>query len=280
MDTMNFPCPSCGANLKTNTTVAGKKVRCPKCQHTFSAPGTTANTAVQAPPALAPPPVPAGRGAGWIRGQRVFARWDDGFWYPATVEASDAQSIRITYDDGTSGFVEPQHAEPIDLAEGDRVFCRWQGSPEYHPGKIVRISGEKIQVHYDDGDQENSTVSMVRVFRGKIPWKVGDRVLAQWADPFLYPAEITDIRDGCFISVAYDDGDTGELVAVQVRALDLREGDRVYCRWRQGPEYFPGRIAETKGDQVRVDYDDGDQEWTTISAMRVMPEDLLRRGTR
>src|SRR5687767_4260010 len=112
MDAMSFACPSCGANLKSNTAVVGKKVRCPKCQHTFTAPGAT-DTAVRAAPSVAP--APAARGGGWSRGQRIFARWNDGFWYPATVEAADTQSIRITYDDGTSGFVEPEQTEPIKL---------------------------------------------------------------------------------------------------------------------------------------------------------------------
>ena len=276
MDAMSFPCPACRATLKTNTTVAGKKVRCPKCQHTFTAPGAV-DTAIQAPRAFAPPAPAADRSAAWSRGQRVFASWNDGFWYPATVESSDTQSVRVTYDDGTSGLVEPKQVQPMELTEGHRVFVRWQGGAEYHPGKIARFSGENISVRYDDGDEEETTVSMVRLFLDEIPWKVGDRVLAEWADPFLYPAKITDVREGGFISVAYDDGDAADLVAIQIHALDLREGDSVFCKWRQGREYYPGRIAQIKGDEVRVDYDDGNNEWTTVSMMRLMPDYLKQR---
>src|SRR5262245_25123358 len=117
MEAFSFSCPACGATLKTNTTVAGKNVRCPKCQQTFTAPAAPAapaapgaSTAVQTVPAFAAPKgvtAPAGRSASWSPGQRVFARWNDGFSYPATVEACDTQSVRITFDDGTPGFVEP-----------------------------------------------------------------------------------------------------------------------------------------------------------------------------
>jgi hypothetical protein len=62
-----------------------------------------------------------------------------------------------------------------------------------------------------------------------------------------------------------------------VRALDLREGDKVFARWQKGPYYYPGVIAEKHHDKIHVHYEDGEKEWTTISVVRVLPEALGQR---
>lgn len=289
MDEISFSCTGCGATLRSNGTVAGRKVRCPKCSHVFvapspSEPGARASTQIAAKPASqstasqsAASHSPAPRSDTVRAGERVFAAWGDGFWYPATVLSRDTQSVRVRYDDGATGLVEPQNVCPLSVAVGDRVFCRWQGGPAYFPGRVERLAGEGVHVHYDDGDREVSAVHMLRVVRGEIPWNVGDRVLAQWApEPFFYPAEISDIADDAIITVAFDDGDRAEVLPVQVRELDLREGDRVFCRWEGGPAYYPARIAEMQGDEIHVHYDDGQAEWSSIGMVRVLPEDLRR----
>jgi hypothetical protein len=49
-----YPCPECGAQLRpANPVPAGKKLRCPKCQHIF-APAGTAKAAAKAAPAVQP----------------------------------------------------------------------------------------------------------------------------------------------------------------------------------------------------------------------------------
>lgn len=269
MDVATLPCPGCGARLSTNTATLGKRVRCPKCQHIFTAAASPTQDAAQVPP----------RTAGWspTPGERVFALWPDGFCYPARVQSSDAQSVRVNYDDGATALVAPDEVHPARLQPGDRVFVRWQGEPAYYPAYVTQVAGEQIDVDYDDGASESSSLSMVRVVRGELPWQVGDRVLANWPpEPFFYPAEIAEITDGVFLNVAYDDGDSAELLPPQVRPLDLCAGDRVYARWRDGPNYFPWRIAEMNGAEIHVHYDDGETEWTTIGVVRVLPEELVR----
>jgi predicted Zn finger-like uncharacterized protein len=280
MNTMTLPCPACGAHLKTNTAVVGKRVRCPKCQHTFVAASEDGGQAIQAAPRRLPGigAAAAPAGAGWRPGQRVFAQWNDGFCYPATVESCDAQSVRVTYDDGATGLVEPRNVHPVELEPGDRIFVRWQQQPAYYPGRLTRNDGESIDVDYDDGESETTTLSMVRVVRGELPWSAGDRVLAHWPpEMFFYPARIEEITESIFLSVAYDDGEHAHLLPPQVRALDLKQGDRVHARWQGGPNYYPGRIDEMNGDDIHVRYDDGETEWTTIGMVRVLPEELGRR---
>ena len=272
MESTSFSCPLCGAQLKTTAASAGKRVRCPKCERICVAPAP-AMTAIQTASRPAPLPVPTC--ARWRQGQRVFAQWSDGFSYPASVQACDTQSVKVTFDDGAVSLIEPDHVKPIDLAIGDRIFARWQKGAAYFPGQIADMEGENLTVHYDDGEQEQTTVSMTRVFLGEMPWKVGDRVLAHWPpESFFYPARITAITHGVFVSVAYDDGESAELLPMEVAPLDLREGDRVYCRWQKGPEYHPGSIAEKQGDKIHVHYDDGEKEWSTVAMVRVLPEDV------
>jgi hypothetical protein len=41
-------------------------------------------------------------------------------------------------------------------------------------------------------------------------------------------------------------------------------------RYQQGMEYYPGKITERKAQTVHIQYDDGDQETTLLSAVRVL----------
>jgi predicted Zn finger-like uncharacterized protein len=272
MSEIRFSCPGCDATLRvSDPALAGKKVKCPKCGNITIIPAPDAKA-----PAV-PPPVPAAAKAavsGMADGSRVFAQWSDGFWYPATVRSSSSRGVMVEYDDGEPGNLALDRVRELRVAEGDRIQCRWQGGPAYFPGKVAKCGGEKVLVHYDDGEKETTTLSMVRVIREEdIPWQVGDRVVANWPpEPFFYPATITKIDSG-FISVDYDDGAHADLVLAQVLPLDIGVGDVVYARWKGGPAYYPGRIKEMTGDRIHVAYDDGEEEWTTIKMVRVLPAD-------
>lgn len=109
----------------------------------------------------------------------------------------------------------------------------------------------------------------------------GDRVLGQW-DYFWYPGTI-GARDPRGIKVVFDDGDEGIFGPERVMPLDIRAGERVYARWQGGTNYFPGRIESIEGDDIRIRYDDGRSEKTTIRVVRVLRGDLdhpWRRGDR
>lgn len=262
MTEIRFNCPGCSAALRTsNPDLAGKKIRCPKCGEVSRIPAANGQKA-----AATPPPVPATEA-----GRRVFAQWHDGFWYPATVRGTGSRGLLVEYDDGEAGNVTPEQVRDLALAEGDRVQCRWRGEPGYYPGKVIRVSGDKLVVHYDDGAKETTTIGMVRVIRDEdIPWKPGDRVLANWEpEPFFYPATVRGVEDG-FIAVDYDDGDRAELLSVQVMPLDLREGDPVFAR-KDDRMYYPGQISRMKGEKILVAFEDGGEEWTTVRVVRVLP---------
>jgi hypothetical protein len=100
-------------------------------------------------------------------------------------------------------------------------------------------------------------------------WKIGDRVLANWShDEYWYPAFIR-VVDGDHIQVHFDDGDKQTTTADRLMPLDIEVGDRVHCRWNGGSAYYAGRVARKEDEQIFVEYEDGDEEWTTISCLRV-----------
>ena len=100
-------------------------------------------------------------------------------------------------------------------------------------------------------------------------WEVGDRVLANWThDEYWYPATIRTI-DGERIYVRFDDGDKEWTTSKHLMDIDIEVGDRVHCKWKGGPNYYPGRVARKDGETIFVHYDDGDKEKTTTNMVRV-----------
>jgi hypothetical protein len=221
----------------------------------------------------------AGEGA-WPQGSRVLAVWpvEQVYWYPATVKASTARWVEVHYDDGHKARLKPSEVAELDITVGSRVFARFESGPYYYPAEVTQVNGERIRVAYEDGRTEMTTVSVIRVMRGpgsNIEWQYGDRVLAPYDAPFYYPATIAQL-DNDKARVEYDDGDEAEMPTALLHPLQLAEGDRVYCRWRGGPHYFPGVIEEMGGEDIFVKYEDGRAEHTTIQMVRVIPDELPR----
>lgn len=108
--------------------------------------------------------------------------------------------------------------------------------------------------------------------------RIGDRVLALWPveEEWWYPGVICEMA-GFELVVQYDDGDRGPLSQNDVRPLTLGIGSRVWGRWQADMYYYPGTITKQLGAAIHIDYDDGDQEWTTLSMVRVHAQDVPPR---
>lgn len=212
----------------------------------------------------------------WIVGDRVLARWNpqDPFYYPGTVQAVTATEIQVFFDDGDRAGVPHDKVQKIDIEKSGKVFARWQGGPAYYPAQVLERHGENLLVEYDeDKVQERITISLVRVLRGRIenPWKVGQRVLAQWPpEPFFYPALVKEV-DETSVFVHYEDGDQARLLPNLILPLDLREGDTVFARWQAGKLYYPARITRKNGDTLYLQYEDGKTETSSVRMVRVLP---------
>jgi DNA repair protein Crb2 Tudor domain/Agenet domain len=216
----------------------------------------------------------------WEAGDRVPAEliW----WYPARALDVEDDGLTVEYDDGDSAHLSFRQVMALNIAQGNRVFGRKQGGPTYHPGTVTARRGEEIHVRYDDGEEEWTTLSMVRVDRGAPAWEEGDRVLAHWpAEPsWWYPATVQSVI-GDTIAVEYDDGDSAELSPRQVRALDLVEGSEVFARQDGNRYYVPATVLARRGEEVQVRYEDDEEEWAPLGMVRVnrgapFPEEALR----
>jgi hypothetical protein len=96
----------------------------------------------------------------------------------------------------------------------------------------------------------------------------GDRVLAPWEPQWLYPGTVGAVQ-GQQVYMIFDDGDRGWVPLAAVRLLNVRIGSRVYGRWQGGRFYYAGTVTQVQGNLIFIQYDDGDQEWTTVSLVRV-----------
>jgi uncharacterized protein (TIGR03067 family) len=101
-------------------------------------------------------------------------------------------------------------------------------------------------------------------------WQAGDRVWAPWETEWLYPGTIQETKDNS-VFVAYDDGATEWVAPGDVRPLNLDKGTRVLgyrSRLFRGG-YYPATITETRGNQIHLAYDAGNEEWTEPAWIRI-----------
>lgn len=101
-------------------------------------------------------------------------------------------------------------------------------------------------------------------------WKTGDTVLAAWSkDDFWYPATVLELKEGLYL-VRFLDGDSELMDASRLIAEDIRVGDRVYARFKDGDAFYPGVVIMRKAQALAVRYYDGTEEMTTLSAVRAL----------
>ena len=100
----------------------------------------------------------------WKSGDRVLAKWaPDGFWYPGTVVESQTNRCFVHFDDGDSAWSSLEDTRSLSLGVGQKVLGRWKGGPYCFPGVIAEKDGDRIHIHYDDGDREWTTIRSVRI---------------------------------------------------------------------------------------------------------------------
>lgn len=97
-------------------------------------------------------------------GDRVLARWpqEKSWWYPGVI-VGDSGGLEVQFDDGDRSKVTPDEVRPLQVALGTRLQCRWKGGDAYYPGKVAAVHGHALHIAYDDGDQEVTSVCMIRI---------------------------------------------------------------------------------------------------------------------
>ncbi len=98
----------------------------------------------------------------WKAGDRVLGQWSDGLWYPARITGAAGADFNVSFDDGDKAVLPAAKIRKIDWKVGTKVSCNWKKGGLYYTGTITKMEGESIHISYDDGDQEDSTISICR----------------------------------------------------------------------------------------------------------------------
>jgi len=100
--------------------------------------------------------------------------------------------------------------------------------------------------------------------------EIGDRIFANWTAEldWFYPGVVCGLA-GDLVEIQFDDGDRGMVPVVETRPLRIEVGMEIFGNWRGAGAYYPGKIARITGDALFIDYNDGDHEVTSVSALRI-----------
>ena len=98
----------------------------------------------------------------WAYNSRVLGQWSDGYWYPATIVGENEGVFQVSFDDGDTAELDGLKIKEIDWKVGSSIECNWKDGGAYYPGKITKKSGDSIHMSYDDGDQEDTSISKCR----------------------------------------------------------------------------------------------------------------------
>jgi len=94
-------------------------------------------------------------------GQTIFARWKDGYYYPATVDAVTGNDLKVSYLDGDVGQVSSEHI--VELQEGFENMQfqgNWQYAGIFFKGTLS--SQLPMVMNYNDGDVEQVELGQLR----------------------------------------------------------------------------------------------------------------------
>ncbi len=222
----------------------------------------------------------------WTIGDRVFARWKDLFWYSATIlntqRTVDSREhlsatydyYHVLYDDGWQVMLPSIALRPLTLEEDEEVYVRPKKElgAVFVPALVKDSKEEVVDLELIDGSTESNQVSRIRAWKCPIDaplnFKENDRVFCWDLDGCLYPAEIVDISgDEVVVHMLFG----GERLVTQefISKNALNVGDKIECRWKGAPIYFPCRIIEKMGERILVHYEDDVKEWTTTRLARI-----------
>src|SRR5262249_45236442 len=195
--------------------------------------------------------------------------------------------------DRSTTLWQPPAAPPSEpeapFKPGQAVQCYYGNGLIWFPATIKQAQLDKVEVEFDDHLREWVPVNLVRekYGSGQEDWprptpemaavKPGDRVefLSQ-GDTIYFPATVLE-RRGSRLRVRRDD-DTEEWTMpglCRPPTPDEPEpeppfavGDYVDFRWLGSTAIYKGWIAERQGDRLRIEVEDGTEEWTTIGKCR------------
>jgi hypothetical protein len=99
-------------------------------------------------------------------GKSVFAFYKSSeAYFAATVVEEDKDNkgmYRVVFEDGDTALVAATEIRPLDVKVGTKVFARWNHG-KYYPGKVEKLVGRALYIHYDDGDKGWASMGTIAV---------------------------------------------------------------------------------------------------------------------
>ncbi len=101
----------------------------------------------------------------WEVGHRAFAYWDeDEYFYPATIISIEGEDIFVRFDTGEEEWTDAEYLEEYMAEVGEEIECKYSQDDMYYSATILEVDGERIQVEFEDGVVEWSTLNRVRFY--------------------------------------------------------------------------------------------------------------------
>lgn len=101
----------------------------------------------------------------WSEGDRVYAYWDeDDYFYPATILNIAEEDIFIRFDTGEEEWTQADYLEEYAVAVNEEVECKSSKDDLYYDVTVLAVNGDQVQVGYDDGSAEWTTLNRIRFF--------------------------------------------------------------------------------------------------------------------
>ncbi|OSM06905.1 hypothetical protein MAIT1_00213 [Magnetofaba australis IT-1] len=235
-------------------------------------------------------------------GEHILGQWTNGKWHSARIRAVTTEGYHLLFDDGDTLVVGANQIAPFSWSAGTRVQCKWQQGGTYYNGVIARISGDKMRIRYDDGDQETTTTRYCRSDSAKAavasrptrraaPAQVqpsetrvggyglpsappnyarsmlgaGDRCLGKWTNGYWYPARIR-ATNGSTYALAFDDGDSLKVGPGGVKRIDWRKGSLVQCKLNG--RYADATVGSAGSRTLLVHYHQGGSQQVPLGVCR------------
>ncbi len=202
----------------------------------------------------------------WEVNDRVWAKYSDNFWYPATITDVRDGEVHANFDDETEDWVSVEHVKQLGLYVGMPIECKFKDG-EFYAGTLAEVNGNSIVVDYDDGDNETTNVKRLRakLSDNGQPWEVGQRVWAHYSsNDSWYVGRVQDFdEDSDKVDILFDDGDETTVKPHQVAVFKLADGQTVLAP-NESQEYETATVVGMSDEDVQVEFENGNVEWVPL----------------
>lgn len=92
-------------------------------------------------------------------GDSVIAHWaaNDAYYIGTAVEDKD-DGFLVVFEDGDQAVVPKAKVRENDVKKGSKVMAKWSDG-QFYPGKVNKVVGRALFIHFDDGDKGWTTWS-------------------------------------------------------------------------------------------------------------------------